>query len=355
MDTLVKTFKNLAEIDSVSGEEATISSYIVEKLKSLGLKPLIDSEHNILVRVGNKSNPTLFCAHMDTVEPGRGIRVLEENGILKSNGSTIIGGDNKASVALILFTLEKLLNESKDLNIEILFTVKEETDSGVSRFDYKKLTSKVGFVFDGGNGDLGWFAKSAPTIQDFKIKFVGKSAHASLPEEGVNVLSLLMSMNNKLKLGRPDEFTTLNIGIIRAGIATNSVPGELIIEGDLRSSKTENFEKNKKEFEEILLNAAKEFNAKVEINWIPYAYGYEMNLNSPIYKKVVDIYSNFGIEIKPTDVKGGSDAAFLNYVGIETFCLGDSVTDVHTVNEQIEIPKFTELQKVVETLFLAQF
>jgi len=164
-----------------------------------------------------------------------------------------------------------------------------------------------------------------------------------------------MSMNNSLKLGRPDEFSTLNIRIVRAGIATNSVPGELILEGDLRSTKIENFNINKANFEEVLNNAVKKFGSRISIEWIPYSFGYEMNLNSNKYTAVKNIYSNFKVDLKPVDVKGGSDAAFLNYVGIESFCLGDSVIDVHTVHERIEVKKYLELQQIVETLFLNVF
>lgn len=355
MKTLVQVFKTLAEIDSVSGDEKKISDFIVKYLKDLGLGPVQDKFNNIYVRVGDQPNPKLLCAHMDTVEPGRGVKVIEENGILKSDGSTIIGGDNKASVALILYTLTKLLNENKPINVELLFTVREETDSGVSQFNTDILQSKLAFVFDGGNGSLGWLAKSAPTIQDFKIKITGKSAHASLPEDGKNVLEFLFDLKGKLKLGRPDEYTTLNIGIASAGIATNSVPGILTLEGDLRSSKSENFEKHKREFEEIITKIALDHSMKIDFRWIPYAYGYEMDLSTPNYNNVRELYKDFGINIEPTDVKGGSDAAFLNYKGIESYCLGDSVIDVHTVNERIEIKNYELLQQIVESIFLKVF
>jgi len=355
MKSLTELFKTLAEIDSVSGEEQDISNYILNYLKELGIKPISDSFNNIYARIGNQPHPKLFCAHMDTVEPGRGVKVLEENGVLKSNGETIIGGDNKASVALILYTLTKLMSQGRDLNVELLFTVREETDSGVSQFDTSILKSKVGFVFDGGNGSLGWLAKSAPTIQDFKIKITGKSAHASLPEEGNNVLNFLYDLKDKVKLGRPDEFTTLNIGIINGGIATNSIPGTLSLEGDLRSSKTENFEDHKKNFEDAINQTANQHGMAVDFKWIPYAYGYEMDLTTPNFNNVKELYKTFDINIVPTDVKGGSDAAFLNYKGIESFCLGDSVVDVHTVNERIEVKKFNLLQQIVESLFLKAF
>jgi tripeptide aminopeptidase len=350
MKTLTELFTHFAEIDSVSGEEKLISDTIMNFLEGLGLNPIQDEHNMIYCRIGNKPNPSLYCAHMDTVEPGRGIKIIEGDGFLISEGNTIIGGDNKASMTVILYSVQKLILENKNPNIELLLSVREETDSGIQQFNYKKLESKVGFVFDGGHGNLGWLTKQAPTIEDFKIEIKGKSSHASSPEDGINALQVLLNSKDKLKLGRPDEFTTLNIGLINGGFATNTVPENLRIEGDLRSTKRENFAKAKTEFIEALESSAKAFGAEVVFHWIPYCIGYEMNLDNDNFRKIQSIYKSLNIEIEADNVKGGSDAGFLNSIGIETYCLGDAVIDPHSTNEKIEISKFIKLQEIVENL-----
>jgi tripeptide aminopeptidase len=352
MEDLVRLFKNLAQIDSVSSEEKSVSDYILNFLKDLRLTPIQDGNNMIYCRIGDQPHPILLNGHIDTVEPGRDIQVLEKDGFLVSNGSTIIGADNKVNVAAILFTIKKLITENKDLNVELLFSVREETDSGIQQFDSKRIESKVGFVWDGGKGSLSWFAKKAPTLEDFKIEIIGKSSHASRPEQGINALNVLLELKDKITLGSPDEFSTLNIGLINGGSATNTVPERIKLEGDLRSTEITSFQKIKKDFEIALTESAEKFNARVNIKWLPYAYGYELDLTSKNAQRLLEIYKSQGIELNSEETRSGSDAGFLNHIGIETFCLGDGVFDTHAVTERINIETFYKLQSIIENIML---
>ncbi len=352
MNQLFKLFTQLAQIDSPSGKEAQVCEFIVKFLQDLNLNPETDSNGIIYCRIGNQPNPILFCAHMDTVEPGRGVKVVEDQEWIKSDNTTILGGDNKVSLATILYSLRKLIEDNKELNIELLFTVREETDSGIQQFNVSKLESKVGFIFDGGLGEIGWLAQSAPTIEDFEIQIRGKSAHASAPQNGVNALQVLLNTSNNLKLGKPDEYSTLNIGLISGGFSTNTVPEILELKGDLRSTNSESFKRIKREFEETINNSAKKLNATVEFKWIPYSIGYNMNLESQNFIQLKKIYSEQKVEINPKAVTSGSDAAFLNSVGIETYCLGDAVYDTHKLSERIKKSDFKKLAELVESLMI---
>ncbi len=347
---LINLFKQLVAIDSVSGEEQKISNFVFQYLKKLSLRPIRDKNNNIYCRIGKSKSKSLFCAHMDTVEPGRNIKVIERNGFLQSNGKTILGGDNKVAVAAILQSLKELKDEN--LNLELLFTVKEETDSGIQLFNYNLIEAKTGFVFDISRGDLGIVVLNAPSIYDFQFEFFGKEAHASRPEKGINVLSFLMNLNKKIKLGRLDKKTTFNIGIFSGGIATNTVPGNLILKGDLRSLNIKKFFIYKNKIEKIIINQANKFNIKTFIKWLPYCDGYSIKRNDLIFLKVKKIYKSLDIDLKPISTNGGSDANFLNKVGIKTFCLGDGVYDPHTLNERIKISDFFKLKEIVKNLML---
>lgn len=349
---LINLFKNLAEISSVSGEEELVSNHVVKYLQDLGLKPAQDKNNMVFCRVGNKDNPKLFSAHLDTVEPGRNIEVKEKNGYLVSNGKTIIGADNKVSVSAILFSLQKLLSEGKDLNLELLFTVREETDSGIREFDFSKIKSKIGFVFDIGGEKLNKIALSAPYIQDVKISIYGKSAHAAAPEDGINTLEILRSTYKKLKIGRLDKYSTFNLGLINGGSASNSVPEYLYLSGDLRSGKIVLFDKHKNNITKILHEAGERYGGNVSIEWVPYSSGYKLSKSSENFKRLRSIYKENGILIEEEKGEGASDAGFLNSIDIETFCLSDGVIDSHTVNERINIKTFNKLQKVVEDLMV---
>ncbi len=347
---LTTLFKSLVQIDSVSGYEQEVSDFVMQYLKSLNLNPVQDRNQMIYCRVGEGANPSLFCAHMDTVEPGRGIKVIEKNGYLKSEGQTILGADNKVSVATILYSVSSLLKASKTPNIELLFSVREETDSGISEFDVSQLKSKVGFVFDAGNGDLSWLTSSAPTLEDFIIEIFGKSSHASHPEEGINALEILTTALSELKIGRLDSDTTFNIGLISGGNATNTVPEKITLKGDLRSNNSTSYKKYKKAIIEKFNEVAKSFKAEVRLTWIPYSVGYVQNLESNAYKNLCEIYWNFGIKINPRPTTSGSDASFLNNSGIETFCLGSPDENAHTIHERVDVKNLIKFQKIVEKL-----
>lgn len=347
---LIKLFTQIAQIDSPSGEEQQVAEFIIKYLKDLDLNPEIDDFGMIYCRIGEDENPSLFCAHMDTVEPGRGIKVIEEDGYLKSKGETILGGDNKVSLAAILFSLKDLLNSGVKLNIELLFSVREETDSGIQQFDTSILQSKTGFVFDGGRTDLGWCVTRASTIEDFVITLIGKGAHASKPEEGINALEMLLELKNHVSVGRLDEHTTFNIGLINGGNATNTIPSEIKLQGDLRSFDTALFDQHKKLINTAVNAISKQFNTQSKVEWIPYSKGYVIDEKSAEFEKVVIMYNDLGIQVHPIKTTGGSDANFLNNNGITTFCLGDGVEDPHTTEERISVENFEKLQRIVETL-----
>jgi tripeptide aminopeptidase len=350
MDSITGLFKTLVQIDSPSGEEQSAAQFVLEYLQNLGLHPELDEYGMIYCRIGNEENPKLFCSHMDTVEPGKGINVIEKDGYLQSNEKTILGGDNKASLSAILYSVKELVENDDSINIELLFSVREETDSGIQQFDAKRLESKIGFVFDAGNGDLGWITTSAPTLHDIVIEIHGRSSHASRPENGINTLEILMDMKEDLKLGRLDEFTTFNLGLISGGDATNTVPSMIRLSGDLRSTDSERFEIHKDHIENICNKYSKKWNTQIRVLWKPYAFGYTIDTQSEHYKKLEQFYKSLDISLNPNPTTSASDAGFLNHCGITTFCLGDGVENIHQTSERIEISKLSNLQKIVKTL-----
>jgi tripeptide aminopeptidase len=349
--TLLDLLNKIISIDSVSGQEEELSNFVYNFLKDLGLSPIKDSSNMVFCRCGD-GEPILLCAHMDTVEPGKGIKAVTENGYLKSDGKTILGGDNKVALATILYNVQELVSQNQLPNVELLFTVREETDSGIKKFDTSMIKSKFGFIFDGGNGSLEWIVESAPTISDFVVEIEGKSAHASRPEQGVNVIEALLKIKELgVELGRLDENTTFNIGKIMAGKASNSIPDNLFMEGDLRSNSKQTFAVYKQYINTMLHKAARACNCKAKINWIMYSVGFEMKQDQSL-ENLKSIYKKLGLELKPVKTTSGSDANFLNSKKITTFCLGDGVEDIHTTNEKIELKKLDKLKDLIQELML---
>lgn len=350
-DQIINFFLKLVAIDSPSGEEKNVSQFIFQYLKNLNLHPKKDKNDQIYCSINNNPSkkPILFCAHLDTVEPGRNIKPVIRGGYITSGGKTILGADNKVAVASILYAISELISEK--INVELVFSVREETDGGIKQFNYHQLRSKVGFVFDLTDESMEGVILKAPYIDDFVFQFYGKLSHASRPEQGINVLSHFLACFSQLSLGRVDKETTFNIGIISGGRATNSVPDYLEVKGDLRSLNKKKFFTLKKRIEEKINFYSNKTKVKADVRWLPYCCGYHIKVNDSYYLRLKKIYDEkFNLKLKPIVSSGGSDASFLNTIGIKTFCLGDGAINSHSLEERVKISNLIRLKEIVKAL-----
>ena len=138
-DRLVKTFCDLVQIDSPSGEEGTVAVELKRRLETLGLTIVGDDYGNVIATDGGQ-DPLLLSAHMDTVEPGRGIKPRVEGERIVSDGTTILAGDCKAGLAVILEALESIKEDGTPrIGVEVAFTRQEETGlQGAHNLDYSQ-------------------------------------------------------------------------------------------------------------------------------------------------------------------------------------------------------------------------
>ena len=350
-DQIINFFLKLVAIDSPSGEEKNVSQFIFQYLKNLNLHPKKDKNDQIYCSINNNPSkkPILFCAHLDTVEPGRNIKPVIRSDYITSDGKTILGADNKVAVASILYAISELISEK--INVELVFSVREETDGGIKQFNYHQLRSKVGFVFDLTDESMERVILKAPYIDDFVFQFYGKLSHAARPEQGINVLSHFLACFSQLSLGRVDKETTFNIGIISGGRATNSVPDYLEVKGDLRSLNKKKFFTLKKRIEEKINFYSNKTKVKADVRWLPYCCGYHIKVNDSYYLRLKKIYDEkFNLKLKPIVSSGGSDASFLNTIGIKTFCLGDGAVNSHSLEERVKISNLIRLKEIVKAL-----
>jgi tripeptide aminopeptidase len=275
---LIESFVELVKIDSVSREEKKIADFLVKKLKDLGLEVIVDqagekvksNSGNIIARLkGNKDKaiPIMFSAHMDTVVPGKNINPLCDGEKIISDGKTILGADDKAAIAALLEALY-IIKEKNILHgdIEIVFSICEEIGlQGAKNLDISSLNARMAFVLDAG-GEVGGITTSAPSQNSIEFIIRGKASHAGAePEKGINAIQVAGYILSRMKLGRIDEETTTNIGIISGGSATNIVPDKVILKGEARSRNEEKLDKCTGELKKTIEDTAKEFKAKTEI------------------------------------------------------------------------------------------
>jgi len=340
-------FIDLVRIDSPSGQEEKMIAYLKPWLKKNGFEYSVDQYNNLLGYRAGKGESILLCAHMDTVEPGRGIKPVIKKDIVCSSGKTILGADNKAPLSAILTAVEEYLkNETSPRTIELLFTAKEETGGGVEFFDFTKLRSKYGIISDYAK-PIGGIAVASPFIYNFEAKFIGKAAHASRPEEGINSLVVALKFASQVQVGRMDENkTTINIGKIVSGTSINTVPEETIINGEVRSFSEDRFKQHLVEIERLARNAAKGTKVKLRFSKDGYCSGYSYRQDDELVRKIVAIYKQMGFETSYLITTGISDSNPLVGAGIKVVTLTDGVDKAHTNQENISLKNIDTLHNL---------
>ncbi|HBY56579.1 MAG TPA: peptidase M20 [Candidatus Atribacteria bacterium] len=354
---LIESFMELVRIDSVSREEKDLADFLIKKIKNLGLELIVDqasekvksNSGNIIVSLEGNNNtiPIMFSAHMDTVIPGKNINPLCDGEKIVSDGKTILGADDKAAIAALLEALYIIReNNIPHGDIEILLTICEEIGlKGAKNLDISNLKAQMGFVLDAG-GSVGKIITTAPSQNSLEITIYGKSAHAGAnPEEGINAIQVAGYALSRMKLGRIDEETTSNIGIISGGRATNIVPDEVILKGEVRSRNEEKIEKYTEQIKKITEDTAREFKAKAEVKINREYYGYNLSPNDQVVNIATKAAKNIGLQPLLCPSGGGSDANVFNKKGLPSVVLALGMEKVHTVEEYILIK---ELKNTVE-------
>lgn len=246
-ERLINTFVELVKIDSPTGEEQDVAVEVASRLLNFGLKPHIDRHSNVIASVPGDSrlSPIILNSHLDTVEPGRGIRPIIHKDKITSSGDTILGVDDKAGVASILETVECLYEKGFAQNrpLDLVFTVHEESiTDGPRLLDYSLIKARKGFAFDLAQ-PLGNVVMEAPFYNNFSVSLLGKSGHAARPHLADNALSLGSEAINKLKLGWIGEDSVRNIISTTSFKSKNVIPGEMEYIGEVRSYLEELVEK----------------------------------------------------------------------------------------------------------------
>lgn len=353
-ERIVDEFLKLVRIDSPSLHEREIADYLKQKLAGLGLEVMEDQAgraigNQVSAPAGNiiailKGNlpavpAVLFCCHMDTVEPGRGVRPVIRDNTIYSDGTTVLGGDDKAGIAAILEAIKVLKeNNIPHGDLEFVFTVAEETGlQGSKNLDFKRLKAEFGYVLDS-DREAGTIITSAPSQYRIKAAVIGKAAHAGIcPEEGVNAIFVASTAISRMKLGRIDGETTCNIGVISGGKATNIIPDMVHLEGETRSIDPDKLEKQTDSMITILEQTAGEMNARASIEKELLYPRLKLEESDQVVKIAMKAARILGKEPVLTSTGGGSDANILNGYGIPTANLGIGMNKVHSTEEFITI------------------
>jgi tripeptide aminopeptidase len=368
---LLDTFLDLIKIDSPSKQEAAVADYLEKALAPLGVEIWRDKVGekiggncgNVHVRMpANKSNAPalLFSAHLDNVMPCVGIKPVVENGIVRSDGSTVLGSDDKAGVASIV----EMLRCAKDFDmahgpIEVIFDVSEEIGLlGANEVDLSTVKAKCAFVLDGEEMDRIVFR--APSANRMSYEIDGIAAHAGMaPERGISAIEVFAEAVSKMKLGRLDPDSTANIGTVNAGRATNIVADKLTATAEARSHSNDNLEKQTQHMAACFEAAIKKYTRTVDGNQIAPIFRQQvkreftaMNIaqESLAYRLAADAGQALGIPMEPMSIGGGTNANVYNAKGLPAVVIGCGMKNEHTTSEYVAISDMETCVKLCLTI-----
>lgn len=348
--------------DSASGKESAIAELMKAKLEELGFTVTQDNAGDIFggecgnviaVREGELEGSLLLNSHMDRVPNGLGIKPVERDGVLYSDGTTILGADDGAGLCTILEGLRLALATGKPLpRLEVVFTVGEETGLfGPKGMDLTQLQSKMGYIFDS-PGSVGRFVCGAPGMYQLAVEITGLSAHAgNEPEKGIDAAKIMCDMLSTLKQGRLDEMTTSNFPMLSTGsTACNVVCDYASFKGETRSRDWQRLEDYVAYFEDHCTKIAQERGAGIQITKKENFRPFLIPETDPVLVCAKAACEKLGINFRAEMGGGGMDANIFNANGFTTVGVALGYTRNHTPNEQLVLEDFFQSAILAQTL-----
>lgn len=359
MSALLNEFLELTAYAVPSKQETEIRKCLKQKLLTLGFEV---SEDNTFPETGSGSlygylkgslpgEPLLFTAHMDTVTPCENKKItVEPDGLIHTDGTTILGGDDVTGIVEFLEAIRQIQDENlQHRDIEIIFTACEEYFvEGAKRLDYSRICSKECYVLDT-DGSIGRAVLAAPTGVRIIANITGKAAHAALaPEEGVNAISVASKAVSMMKLGRIDEDTTANIGILKGGLSGNIVPESCFVEGETRSLNHASAMTQRDHMVACFERAAEEMGAQAEVTAQTVYNAWAVSESSDLCQRFSRAAKANGLSPVFERACGGSDASFLSAHGISCLVLATGMHEIHSVREYTTISEMETMAQVVK-------
>ena len=361
-------FLDLVSISSLSRREGAIARRLETILKGMGAAVEVDDAGekvggdtgNLLARFAGTAPaapPFLLSCHMDTVGPAAAIHPVVEGDVIRTDRTSVLGGDDKAGIAAVFEAIRVLRERSiPHGDLEVLLTISEESGlMGAKHFDTARLSARRGLVLDvDGVAEL---ITRAPAANRLTFTVHGLAAHAGVcPEQGLSAIQMAAQAIAAMRLGRLDAETTANIGTIQGGLAGNIVPDRAVVRGETRSLSpaklAEQTEHMRRCFEEATARRAvrvgqQEHRARVEIE-VNHQYDrLDVADGAGIVRLVQRAAAAVGRTCPTRSTGGGSDANVFAARGIEVANLACGMREIHTVNEWVDVRDLAVTAEIV--------
>ena len=364
MPEVLDLFTELAAIPSPSGEERAVADVVAAYMRDCALDvDEDDAGEKIDATAGNlyarleptaEGTPIFLCAHLDTVPPtGRIEPVVDDEGLVRNAAGTILGADNKASVAVMLEAARRVLSERRShAGIELLFTPKEEVGLiGARAFDESRLDARIGYVYDQA-APIGDVVLGSPYSQVLEVTFHGRAAHAGMhPEEGRNAIAAAARAISDFRLGQVDEQSTANVGLIEGGVALNIVPDACTFFAEARSHEEARLAELVQEMLESISFAAETSECRADVESRRSYRGYRFKRGDDVVRIASDALARTQFEPNFILSGGAADANIFNERGLQCLNMANGAIDIHTPDERIAVEDLEAMVDVTLALF----
>lgn len=347
---LIDLFLEICRINTPARHEKVLVDFVQPKLEEIGFACVRDEAHrqtggdtgNLIATLPGSvpdAPAIFFSAHFDTVEPNPDVKILIDNGVIRTNGTSILGADDKSGMAPIIEAMRVVQEQNLPHgDIQLLLTVSEEIGLlGARHIDRSLVKARMGFVLDTGP-PIGSIVYTAPTQDSLNITLKGRPAHAGVePEKGISAIQVAARAIDRMRLGRIDSETTANIGVIQGGNATNIVCPEVKIRGEARSRDPRKLVDQVQHMVETLHEAAADFGAELDIEVLHMYDAYRLSADEPVIRLAWEAAKEIGLTPTLKEAGGGSDANVFNAMGLPACVLSTGQSQVHTHQENIAI------------------
>lgn len=359
-----------------TSKQFDLARLLVKELEDLGLEDIsLDERCYVMARLAANEEglvPIGFIAHMDTspdlsgkdVKPrlienydGGDIVLDEERGIVTSlkdypeigdfkgqtlivtDGSTLLGADDKAGIAEIMTGIEFLVNnpQIRHGDIMVAFTPDEEIGCGADYFDVDKFGAKYAYTFDGGQvGELEYENFNAASAV---VKIQGRNVHpGSAKGKMVNSIYIAGKVMEAFPENKRPETTEGYEGFFHLNDIKGSTE-ETVLNYIIRDHDRAKFEDMKAFFEATISDLSKEHGGRISLT-IQDSY-YNMREVIEAHMEVVDIavkaMENLDIEPRIIPIRGGTDGSRLSFMGLPCPNLFAGGINFHGRNEMISL------------------
>ncbi len=359
---LISLFLDAVRVDAVSLHERPMVRFIQDRLAGVpvritedGTASLVNGDAGNLICVPqgfDPSRPALaLFAHMDTPRSTAGVRPKVDGSRITSDGSTILGVDNRAGVSILLHTLAQHSRDGGKGNFIVVFTIGEEAGMyGAKHVDLKPYNIDLCFVFDCSKRP-GTFIQSAVGSSLYTVTFVGKSSHAGVaPEKGISAIRIAAKALSEFPVGRLTPTRTSNIGMIAGGEATNVVPDRCKVDGEVREFDQRLMDEHLAMLRDICTRAASEAGGTAEftsqVDFPPFV----LDPSGRAVRETVAALRAVGLAPNPIQYLGGSDANMLNDKGIPAVNLGIGAQNPHANDEFILLEDLRKAEELARTI-----